>query len=354
MRVLILHAYSADNAGDGLLVQETLELVREALGEPTEITMLASRPNSFSHLPVRVHNSVPSMRGYDRAHLRVLRSIDTYDLVVGVGGGYLRTGTPKEAAKTILVQGPQLWAAAHTRTPSMYLPQSVGPARFGTRAILRRMLSKVDSVSLRDDRSMEECGGTTSVRRADLATSRVLAGRQAGVAPAGPPVISIRAVRGVVSGPIYELTRNLGVYDSYVQSTTGGNDDRPASATLRPRRIVERSELMTPGETPRVVVAVRLHAALMALAAGHYVIHLAYERKGFGAYGDLGLPEWVHNVNSFDESMVRQQVQELMNSDAARARYDASLVDSGPRLASEREEIMLRMRSLVRTKGYST
>jgi len=348
MKALVLHAYSSDNAGDGLLVRETLDLIREAVGSAVEITMLASRPDSFRDLGIKVHHSVPSVRGYDPNYLRTLKAIDDFDLVIGVGGGYLRTGSLKEALKTVLVQGPQLWAASRTSAPTIYLPQSVGPARFATRRLIQRMLEKIDHVQMRDDRSIVECGGATSERKGDLATSRVLNGRQSGREPSGPPVISIRAVRGIVSPVIYELVNGSMVYDSYVQSTTGGNDDRPATATLRPRQTIERAELMTPGGTPRVVVAVRLHAALMALAAGHYVIHLAYERKGFGAYDDLGIADWVHNVNSFDVEKVRRQIHELMYDDVVRSSYDEALKSSGPRLSREREDLVSIIRTLAR------
>ncbi|MFU8945399.1 polysaccharide pyruvyl transferase family protein [Mycetocola zhadangensis] len=347
MKILILHAYSAENAGDGLLVSETLALVKEALGDDLDITMLASRPDSFSHLPIESFPSVPTLRGYDRRFLTTLRSINSFDLVVGVGGGYLRAGNLKEAAKTLLVQGPQLLAASRARTPTIYLPQSVGPVKFGARRGLRSVIAHIDEFSLRDDRSVSEFSGKSTKRTPDLAAAGVLSGRTPGSVPDSTPVVSIRAVRGTVSRPVYELADQLGTYDAYIQSTTGGNNDVPATETLSPRAVLPRRELMTPGGTPRVVVAVRLHAALMALAAGHYVVHLAYERKGFGAYSDLGISRWVHNVNRFDPAAVAAQVHELLTNPGTRAEYDEALTLSGPRLERERTAIMHRIRRLA-------
>jgi polysaccharide pyruvyl transferase WcaK-like protein len=347
MRILILHAYSAENAGDGLLVSETVSLVKDALGSQVEIVMLASRPDSFAHLPFDSFPSVPTLRGYDRRFLRTLLSINSFDLVLGVGGGYLRAGNLKEALKSLLVQGPQLLAASRSSTPSIYLPQSVGPVKFGARDLLRRAMSGIDEFCLRDDRSFAEYSGSTTKRRPDLAASGVLSGRQPGEVPDATPVLSIRAVRGVVSPHIYELVSQLDEYDAYIQSTTGGNNDRPATATLSPRTILQRDELMKPAGTPRVIVAVRLHAALMALAAGHYVVHLAYERKGFGAYGDLGIAEWVHNVNTFDPAEVKDQMIQLTSSSERRAEYDHALQMSGPLLAKDRAEIVQSIRRLA-------
>lgn len=344
-RVLVLHAYSAENAGDGLLVRETLELVHAALGE-AQITLLASRPDSFSNLGVHaVHPTVPTPRGWNKGTRKVLKDIDSFDLVIGVGGGYMRTGTPKESLKTLLVQGPQLIAASRTSAPTIYLPQSIGPARFGTRGWIARKLSGVDTVMVRDDRSLEEIGGPTLTRVPDLATAAVTGSRQPGAIVDPVPALSIRSVRGKINPDIYRLADALGTYDGYIQSTVGGNDDRPASATLNPRRQIERAELMTPGGTPRVIVAVRLHAALMALAAGHYVVHLAYERKGFGAFDDLNIRPWVHSVNTFDVATVAAQAQSLLSDASVRADYDQRIADASEKLAASRTQLVDEIRS---------
>ncbi|MDF2916475.1 MAG: hypothetical protein K0S70_692 [Microbacterium sp.] len=344
-RVLILHAYSAENAGDGLLVTETIDLVRAAVPR-AELTMIASQPDTFESVDAEIYPAVPTRRGWNRDTRAILKQIDMFDLVVAVGGGYLRMGTAVEAAKTALVHLPQLWSASRTKAPTVYLSQSVGPARLGTRAIIQALLRRIDVVMLRDDRSVAEFGGPTSQRTPDLATARVAGGRQVGAEVLPIPVLSIRAVRGKVSPGLYELARRLGEYDGYVQSTTSGNDDRPAAATLSPRENVARGVLMTPGHRPRVVIAVRLHAALMALAAGHYVIHLAYERKGFGAFDDLGLNDWVFSVNTFDPNRVAQLAKKLLSEPGARAAYDRSILDAAMSLASSREAIVDRLRQL--------
>ncbi|MGW9112841.1 polysaccharide pyruvyl transferase family protein [Microbacterium sp. NPDC055683] len=340
VRVLVLHGYSAENAGDGLLVRETLDLIEDALGADTDITLLASRPETFTDLRVRALPTVPTKRGWNVETRAVLREIDDYDLVVAVGGGYLRAGTIVETLKTALVHAPQLRAAARTTAPTIYLPQSIGPARFGTRTWLRRTLRRIDTVMARDDRTVAEVGGPSVERRPDLATAAVVRGRQLGMAVDPVPVLSIRAVHGKINPDIYHLAERLSPYDGYVQSTVGGNDDRPAAATLAPRQTVERSELMSAGARPRVVVAVRLHAALMALAAGHYVVHLAYERKGFGAFGDLGISPWVHTVNHFHVETVAAQTRALLEDPAVRADYDARILRAKDSIAESRAKIV--------------
>jgi polysaccharide pyruvyl transferase WcaK-like protein len=343
---LILHAYSAANLGDGLLVRETIEIIREAFEHEVEITIAASHPQTFASLNVHVLDSAPSLRGYRPDYLRTLWTINRFDLVVGVGGGYLRAGHPIELAKTVLVHGPQLLASSYRASRAVYLPQSVGPARFGTAKGVSRLLSKIDVVMLRDDRSMLEFARSKPRRMPDLATS-TLKGPGADSVPSATPVLSIRSVRGSIPSEVLELAQQLGEFDAYVQSTSSGNDDRPATSVLHFRSLLHTDELMTPRSEPRVVVAVRLHAALMALHAGHYVVHLAYERKGFGAFDDLGLNDYVFNVNSFSASEVVSKVQELLSSDGARERYIAAIAGT----ESKRNTARSRIIEMVRGSG---
>ena len=169
MKIAILHAYSAANAGDGLLVEESIRLIREAFGPGCRFVVAASDPASFAHLDARVVDARPRRFGYERTYLRLLRSLDDADLVVGVGGGYLRAGRPIESAKTALVHLPQLVAAARARTLRLYLPQSIGPASPGAHRLLRTLLEKLDVVLVRDDRTLVEFGLPNMARVPDLA-----------------------------------------------------------------------------------------------------------------------------------------------------------------------------------------
>jgi polysaccharide pyruvyl transferase WcaK-like protein len=62
---------------------------------------------------------------------------------------------------------------------------------------------------------------------------------------------------------------------------------------------------------PGIVISVRLHGAIAALLSGRPAIHLAYERKGWGAYEDLGLAEFVHDARTFDVANVASQARSL-------------------------------------------
>lgn len=350
-RVLLLHAYSAHNAGDGLLVDESIKLVREALGASTEFTIAASDPVSFSYTGCLVVNSKPSLRGYSKAYRTTLAGIGDFDLVVGVGGGYQRAGKVREALKMGLVHGPQLVASSRRSAGVVYLPQSIGPLRLGTRRPMTRLLSKIEYVVVRDDRSLEEIGRARPLRVPDLAlVSGAWVDRSAD--PLNPvPVVSIRAIHGRVPAGVRELCSGLSEFDGYVQSATGGNDDRVPMRSVNPRSIVEREDLLGGVAPRRLVVAVRLHAALMALRAGHAVIHLSYERKGFGAFQDLGLDEYVHNVFDFDLDLVREQMRRLSEDVEVLRRYDETVRIAQDRLSRHRKDLISTIASATDGRG---
>lgn len=329
MKILILHAYSSENAGDGLLVEETMNVLIESVDDAIEFTILASYPDTFSELNATVLRSRPTSRGYSSKYLQELRALGGYDLVVGVGGGYLRAGHFTESVKMALVHGPQLLAAAVTRVPTIYMPQSIGPNRGIFGKLMKAAVGNIGIVYVRDDRSVHELDLPNVARIADLA---ILTGSRVDMPQTeveGRPVLSIRPIRGHVPPPVSELAALLGDFDGYSQSDTAGNSDSDAMRSLQPNSMLSRRDFMNPTATalPRVVVAVRLHAALMAMRAGHFVIHLAYERKGFGAFEDMGLDEFVHNVNRFEPERVVRQVRLLLSSQEARADYERRCVE---------------------------
>ncbi|MET4540506.1 polysaccharide pyruvyl transferase WcaK-like protein [Arthrobacter bambusae] len=325
MKVLILHGYSADNIGDGMLVTEAIELITATFpSEAIDLTLCASDPGSFDLPGVSLRRSKPSLRGYDRDYLATLRNLDSFDLIVGVGGGYLRGGNCVELAKALLVHGVQLRAASRHGAKVVYLPQSIGPLRLSSAPWFRRHLGRLSQVWARDDRTVQELGLPSVVRRVpDMAVLHVPARTTQPVE--ATPVYSVRNLRGGLPAPIIGLAGLLGSFDGYVQSQTGGNQDLSPMQSLNPQRILSRGDFLNGASAKRVVVAVRLHAALMALQAGHYVIHLSYERKGFAAFEDLGLKEYVHNAFSFDPETVHAHLDRLLNSATAREEYDAAV-----------------------------
>jgi polysaccharide pyruvyl transferase WcaK-like protein len=154
------------------------------------------------------------------------------------------------------------------------------------------------------------------------------------------PVVSVREHRGGVPALARVLAQRLGKFDGYVQSAVAGNDDTAAVSSLNPEIICSFHELMGAPQVARVVVAVRLHAALMAINAGHYVVHLAYERKGFGAFEDLGLEAYVFNVHDFQVEEVKRKVDGLLADAERRAEYDAHIADAAGTIEKSRLAVL--------------
>lgn len=332
MKILLLHGYSPNNRGDGLLVSESVALVREAFGDEVELTLATSRPRDPWDFPGRIVSSHPRELVRPSGLWRDYRKNKPYDLIVGVGGGYLRSGDWRSTMRMNGVHIPQVVLAAFSRTATIYLPQSIGPYPPLLRRGLEMLLRRMSVVYVRDDRSLYEMSGVkTLARNSDLALSAREQRRKSG--PLAPLVMSVRPLSGIIPTPVLELKRELGTVLGFVQSVGGSNEDTDAVRAIAPAGYVDAAELEN--GKPRVVIAMRLHAALMALNNGHYVIHLAYERKGWGAFEDLNLHNYVFNCRSFDPAQVLERIAELEGDARVRGDYDER-VQNGWQLARKR------------------
>jgi polysaccharide pyruvyl transferase WcaK-like protein len=333
----VIHAYSRSNAGDGLLVDLTLERLRR-VGVPREdVLLVALDPDSFDELPHRMPGGargrglswelLPAAgRGASLAASaltglsfgKLARKLRGCDALVAVGGGYLRSVDPVSSVGTLLNHLPQLLMAGRVSGPSLYLPQSVGPLRGLVGRAVRAALCRVDTVWVRDRTSEAELEGLFNVRRSpDLAVLDV-AERWDEIDVAGTDGRIGIVARQVPHAGGYEkhvddLSQRLGDRGVWAVQTTG--DPTKSDAVHYERlgitaggdlvRLLEENQLS-------LVVSVRLHGALMALEAGVPAIHLAYDRKGPGAFADLGLDEWCFDVRALDGEVLHAAVEQLL------------------------------------------
>jgi polysaccharide pyruvyl transferase WcaK-like protein len=338
--IAVIHAYSRRNAGDGLLVDLSLERLERAGASRTECEVFALDAGSFADLP-RVHQvGVPGRRpspamlpatGQLAAsalyvssgrRLRFGRLPDVFaraDAIVAVGGGYLRTGTTVASLGTLLNHVPQLAAASRSTARTVYLPQSIGPLRGPVGTLVGRLLQRIDLVCVRDDRSVEELRARLAARRfPDLAVLQLSEqlGRAGERDRNGDEVVLVG--RELTNGESYEgrlveLARRLGGVAWATQAEgLGTKSDLSLYERLGVRSDGRLLDLLA-AHSPGVVVSTRLHGAVQALLAGVPAVHLGYERKSWSAYADLGLSDYVHNARSFDPVVVAAQVQELVS-----------------------------------------
>ncbi|HEX5365473.1 MAG TPA: polysaccharide pyruvyl transferase family protein [Acidimicrobiales bacterium] len=319
----VLHAYSRANAGDGLLVDLTLDRLARAGVDRADVLLVALDPDSFADVPRRVGTGT-RRRGLgwdllpavgraaaltatslaDRPVGPLGRSLAGCRALVAVGGGYLRAADATSSAGTAVNHLPQLLAAAAGEAPSLYLPQSIGPLRGPVGAAVGRALRRVDTVCVRDPWSAAELAEPANVRRLpDLAVLE-LAEVVDGLEPVPPGGRVGFVARPVAHAPGYEaamaaVADGLGSRAVWAVQTAG---DRTKSDAVHYRRMgVDPRHRLTDllaGRQLSAVASVRLHGALMAVRAGVPAVHLAYDRKGPAAFADLGLDDWCLDVRS--------------------------------------------------------
>ncbi len=336
--IALVHAFSAHNRGDALLVDLAIKWLGETGVAREDVVVVALDPESFQSL-----NSV-SAPG-DASNLvswKVLSSLGSYslgsvsdlsprgievirgaDAVIGVGGGYLATDGLIPSTGVLVNHLAQLRAAAESPAPTTYLPQTIGPLIGPIGRSVRRMLSEIDCVFVRDDESLVDAGWSGNVQRvADMALLDFA--RRARALPVvdsgqGSPVLVGRTLGR--SQRYNREMRRLGVvlHDAVwaTQANIAGRKDD--------ERFYKRIGVASHGslssvllDAPKgVVVSVRLHGALEAIRSGWPAIHLAYGRKGTAAFRDLNLGDYVHSAHEFDADQIAAQVQEIRANPAA-------------------------------------
>jgi polysaccharide pyruvyl transferase WcaK-like protein len=346
-QVVLLHAYSRRNSGDGLLVDLSVAMLREALGDEVKVSIVAADPASFPEYADVVSAPVIAEEGLrrlttaaaelvswpTRTTTKLHQTLAAADLIVGVGGGYLRARTGVEALKLEAGHMLQMRAAKASGKPVVYLPQSIGPARAGLGCVsdgfaahLTNLLGGFSSVFVRDGRSQSFLARNGNVTRApDLAVLEFERNHEAVLSRAAMHSKTVRHVAFVLrEAPSWNGTQRVRYAQSVrrlaallekqcrlsfaVQSTGRGNDDAAYYHRLGIHTALPSLKQMLADDTPDVVVSVRLHGALESILHGVPAFHLSYERKGFGAYGDLGIDDWVANAADFDADAVAERI----------------------------------------------
>lgn len=331
----ILHAYSRENRGDALLAEITVARISRLFPDET-IFMVAHDPQSFSDLNVMTFPAVPTrarhqLKSIGEAISGINQTVKTTahistplgellrecQLVVSVGGAFLRGNTVRSSASMVGVHLPQLIQAAHySANRTVYLPQSIGPFLSAARPVIQKSLSKLNMVYLRDDKSMLQLSTLdNTARMSDLAILELCETDSTVRSPNYSDHILLvgRFTSAQGSSRFARLTQELPQSLIAIQSTAGRFDDRSFYRSIDIEPHGYYPELVSSNHIG-LVVSIRLHASLEAVLNGIPTIHLAYERKGFGAMRDLGLERYVHSANTFDPLAVARQANEILSN----------------------------------------
>ena len=331
--MIVLHAYSRKNSGDGLLVDLTQDVIEEANLEPIK-QLVALDKESFSEFynvyepKIIRSNYAGKMLFTFKAMINIFFSNDLYagflpektkDPIISVGGGYLRGRTTVESIKTFLAHGPQLtWASRLKFSPVIYLPQSIGPFSGLMKLYVHSKLKNVDIIFARDDLTVKELRLPNVIRIPDLAVQELaMSFEVVNQENKFDKVYLIARAVNVAGQDLYiqrllELKDKIPNLEPLIQSEGRGNNDAEFYKKLgwhQPLRKVK--DVLEIPENRGVVISVRLHGSLQSMISGCPSIHLSYERKGFGAFSDLNISKYCHGFKKFDSDVICQQVNEL-------------------------------------------
>lgn len=374
--VVLLHAYSSRNSGDGLLVDLSIDLLKQAFGEKTRVSIIAADPASFAQYadvhpaPVLAETNISRIAGAASMTLPIRRNsrarellglLDTADLLVGVGGGYLRARNCIEALKLEAGHLLQMRTACLSGKPTVYLPQSIGPSMPARplRARLSNMLARFSCVFVRDDRSVSFLAHNANTRRApDLAVLDFERRSEQIMASAEKARASVDHVAFVLrrapkwskrqrenyeraTRQLIQRLRQTCRVSFAVQSRGRGNDDLAYYRSIGVDGDLMSLKEMLAEDLPDFVVSVRLHGSLESVLSGVPSYHLSYERKGFGAYSDLGLDAWVANAADFDPEKVASKIM----APGAIRDFWANASSGFERIRAARERILAELRA---------
>lgn len=354
--MIILHTYSRKNSGDGLLVDLTVGVGKEAqLGNVTKIVSLDK--GSFKEFesiyePQIINSGILIKIKYIlKSFLNIVIPIDLFNKylpensnepVLAVGGGYMRGRTSVEGLKTFLAHVPQLiWAGRQKKCAVVYLPQSIGPFSGVLNSIIKNNLKKIDLIFARDDLTVRDLGLNNIIRVPDLAVQELAMNYKKTDRENSFKKIYLiaRAVNAQNEehyiSRLIRLRQMIPNIEPLLQSEGRGNDDINFYKRLGWSGPIRRTkEVLCDKDNIGVVISVRLHGSLQSMISGCPSIHLSYERKGFGAFSDLGISQYCHGFKSFSPTIVFKQAMELQKDSST---YWQSIDQNVDNVLSKRE-----------------
>jgi colanic acid/amylovoran biosynthesis protein len=348
----VLNGYSSHNVGDWLLMDRATVLV-QGLNPDARVEGWAMDPKSFAgRLPLaHIHPSPVQptrlLRSLAETAITILtrgrlgpaslRRLTELDEAWSVGGGFFQYRAFRETCTITAVHVSQWVLCRLAGVRLIMLPQSVGP--FESRAqrwLARRALGWFDALLVREHISERYLTDTFPGLRDRIRLVPDLAFLADSSWPGGPSTKNeVEKVVGIVvrqwwfpgsadPGFQYETylrkiaqvvddLRSAGhAVDLIVHSTgpTARGDDAVAVDSLlgllgRPMNVVRSADMLSLQDILDIygrydaMVATRLHAALMALAAGTPAFVLNYEWKSRGIFEALHLNDATADIDSF-------------------------------------------------------
>lgn len=342
-RIVFLGTHGQYNIGDELL----LETFLTQLG-PQHRYLVNSYDPDFTRAQLRPRFDVRVIdTGADR--LQLLRALRGADLLVFGGGSIIKelyASTGRNPYSTLaMILGVVTFARRIARKPVAMLNIGVGPLRTRTGLWLaRRILSQVDLVTVRDQKSYDTCReigiDATLVPDAVFSTDEEFLLRPADDSPAprsdGPLRVALNLNFDIENPEAWEpfldrlaaalecvhARHALEIHSLPMQIGFKDHDDVEVLDALarrlksvpfvrhEPRTHVDAARLIRDSD---VLVSERLHAIVMASLLGVPSFVLAYDVKVRELAKTLGLTEWTVDINEpFDASALTDGLVDLI------------------------------------------
>jgi colanic acid/amylovoran biosynthesis protein len=383
-RICIANVYYFANTGDAALLLALIAELRRVFGHPSLVALTMEEVEPGETLAeVRLERSLMSL-AYHTFGKRFVKGLYTIwvigltmcavplwrrtgvlalppglrkatqslidaDLVVTVGGGYLRGKKDLATHLGLFLMLHPIWLATMAGVPVMCHSQSIGP--FGNRFqrwLTARTLSRVELLAAREDISvdaLDEMGlrAPKIIRAADAGflfeTSEEVDVRTVAGLPADARVVGV-TVRQWLHGEAQEryeaavaaacdhMIRSAAAHVVFIPQVTVtelGDDDRIVGHRVADKMVQQQSvrvldESFSPFEVKALyesldlLVGTRFHSVIFALTACVPAIAIEYEHKTGGIMAELGLSEWVCDINTVTADQLTERFDALVDA----------------------------------------
>ncbi|MEQ7126944.1 polysaccharide pyruvyl transferase CsaB [Actinopolymorpha sp. B11F2] len=324
MRLLLLGYFGFGNAGDEAILEAEVAALRDALGADTEFVVVSGDPA----YTVSTHG-LPAISRTDATG--VVRALRTCDALVAGGGSLLQDVT---SARPVPFYAGLMLMARALRKPVFVYAQGLGPLHLPVNRLLTAAaLKSATYVALRDHDSLilaERLG----VRGAELVADPVLGldHSASGADPSGLAV-SLRPWRGsatwlpVVRSALATLARDVDVALVPYHARQDVVLARELSADLGGLRVVEPDQgghraAVDAVAGARAVLGMRLHALLVAAAAGRPFVALSYDPKVTAFAAQVGQPVAATLPGPIDQAALVTSVRKALEDSPDRPYLD--------------------------------
>lgn len=379
--IVISHVYSSDNKGDAALTAVLIKDVKrvfpgarltilklDAVHKTGVFEGVPEQP-AFMHFALNKYNNaalkflyvifmipatllwawwfrVTGGRGYLPGHLRGVADIYIKaDLIIGVGGGYLRSraGLANRFNVPLLLH-PLLFTELLGR-PTVLYAQSIGPFVNGYElAIVAAVLRRMALIILREDISvklLKKMGVTKNVVRSIdsgflLRTAIVANVRQRYKIPTRALLVGVtvrdwlqgdaqKAYEQAVAAALDNMVRRHKARIVFIPQVTAtkGDDDRTTSRRVHKLMRHAAAATVIGDELDHyqikaiyneldVLLGTRFHSVIFSLTSYVPVLAIEYEHKTSGIMHDLGLDKWVIKIELASARALTKGLQALV------------------------------------------